>query len=1666
MASFSSLDDISSSYQSFLHQDVIDGERGFSVSLFTQLWSSNDPMNREFALIALERALREGEPTEAQRALWAALLPAELSGLWPISMVRVAHLYASLHPWHPTKRFPRGVEETGAGEDGAAVENAWLRARLLVEPAQIVVEVDSAAMLQALEGLSFSMLPYPIHFLREICKRDEAWYQRIALRLVDEGLALLALTPRFALSCVEAIFWRATPALQRDILAKLAEAWALCCRSPSAWLRAALQSEDLGVRREALYALDRWGDGEGVSAAFYDTSQPPSLRCAAMELVGRYAQAPMLDDILGLCVEDPLYYGSACFESLQRFHQRGIFVRPEHLERIFSILGCFQGISAALWCRVLFPCRRAIMAWLDAKEDDDPTWSSWLPILAALPLPAQRGARILRLLRHHRESSLCLPILEVIEEIALDEAEEDILSLLERYPRLCLRLLRKIGGEATTQRLAALLGILPRSEIVDASLVPYQSEALTLLWQLTDEDDSMRQAILEILDPYSLPPAILADLSAFTRPPVFEVIADEALEQLHAHQALLALSGYATPADLPKIKGLLLRHIHELHAGDLPPEGHRIHQREAEPTLYSGLKEAIQALGQRWHQQQKIRPRCLLSTANPFEAGDRLFSSLLLALLQEDQLTLGEQGIALEALASCHDPAIIDALLPRLRTKEIHLRKRILRCLTAQRAPGLLFNLGRLLYAEDHETIRQAILALVAFQARQSAHLVAACLEHPNMNIKKTAAEALCTIGTPQIVGRLLHYLSIHENPGFRTSLLNALHAILGSMLQGALLSAIEEAKDERQEVFLFQALSFRITLAQLREIVRCELPIAQRLLSALASGALRLNEEEDEPLRAFLTRYEIAIPEGRFAPPKLPSKRPPPPRPEAERFLLLEGWSKNAACAWFAAAPKPNEITDQLVKRMLREILHLLPDLSPKLSLAALRLLLHPKPSHWSAPERRLWIEKSTALTKFFSVERYENIEEKGGAHDEEAIPRRYGEFLELLLAFAPAFSPFQATHLVAALRAIPIPSQRDGGRYLALLQALGALLSRADLERALAACSRASESSRVMRAILGDALSLPTLPREQRESPSSRAFTQALDEAIRLEQPHALAALRQKLQSEPLPKTSLLLAALADAYPHAHPLHQSALLDWMLQLQPLGLSAWRAREDALAAEAAQARYEMRAQKREAEKSLFAQEASLAKLHALLALLEKLDAKADTEVEKEADTEAEKEADTEAALHPSSSPLFSPSSARSRGNLGATDSSAATATKRRSSPPDEEGKRLEEKAGVVLALLRWPHPLEAHGVMEKLIASYLGESPSFRLPAAEEQMLARGIVAKGASLEILEQPPRTQERILSLLQHLSEDELSQVLPHLFALWRSQDTEVAQAASRLLRRLSGDLLLPYILEAWQRGQREALSILLHSTGGIAPSVSLDRLLSLLRIEDEESADLLRARITRCGLRTDQEREDDLSRWKGLFDIEPRASREGTSSKETTEERAEKEIKKIESLFSEKTDLASLRAAARALTAWKHRYKKEIPSSLFVKLIQLVQESDGKARLIAHRLLRQLAPKERYLECTLNLLHDPRPDIQRSAIKTLAHARYKPAIQPLVDLLTHRSPALRAAAAKGLVLYEENALSSLSYALRHARPDQRGIYEAVIQAIHSTPLIEEERQRDS
>ncbi|MFF8914524.1 HEAT repeat domain-containing protein [Streptomyces sp. NPDC015032] len=1151
---------------------------------------------------------------------------------------------------------------------------------------------------------------------------------------------------------------------------------------------------------------------------------------------------------------------------------------------------------------------------------DDPGWPRRLALLTGLAgqgagdLPI--GEAVTRLLASAPAPG---PFLHAIRELRHTEAEEAVIGLLPSAPAAALDTLEAIGGPRTVRALREGLGL---SEAPAAPhLHDVRDRALGLLWQLTP-DPVQRHALLVRLDPVELPPRIAAGLGG---PDERETaVLSSHLDPDDPVAALCRLAAHGNAGTLPAVADLLLRVVAGLPAAGEP-------EREqgrpgGEPVVPREVVDAVHALGGRLHARGAIRPVCLLDAADEREAGHALVATTALDLLDRPGLSGREQAILLELLLRAPWAGTRARVHRLLRHRDRHVRKHVIALLardaTGEDAQALSATLIALTTVQDIQTVRQALLALGHARAHWACAAIAACLDRPNMNIKKTAAEALVRAGTPAALPKLLFWLGHHDNPGLRGALVAALRAVLGDAYAATLVAAAERSRDGRSRELLLEGLDGVLTARAVLALDDQESPAAPTLLSLVVDGRVGLASGEVGELATAAAGHGITV---------SARARRSPVDSGADRdigSLVAGGWNPSVALR-LAGRDEPLG-PDRLdaLRPMLPDWLRLAAS-RPAVRDKVVRFALRICPAPWAAGELAVFARRAPVLADALAE-----------ARDEDRH-----ELIALLEAVAPTLAAARKPSVVAAVRALrPAPSI-PARSTLTLLRRLGAVLVRADLDQALASARLGADAWRAETAVLREAFGVPE-PRPG--CAGTRAWRAALDDAVRT--PGALEEFRRR--DEGTVGSRDRLTALIEVRHGADPEVRAALLDWMTLLQPLDAPPWTITETAHAPAPPP---------RRVHADDLDQPRSTALRERLLAML--------------------------------------------------------------------ESDRADRRETAARALAKWPEPEARLPVLRAYLRGQVD------LPLGAETARALNAVGRAE----LRGDDILPGRVALLAAKLDPGELAPLVPLLLEWWEHAPSADAPAVRDALRGYPADALARILVDRLDAGAWGFLDLLLGRR--LLRTPALTRTCRRLRAEGRDGlAD--RLLLVEGPPRGPDAARRDAAALAALRERPPVADAgtpHGPSRRDLLD------------LARNGTPEQACRALAGLTEAHSGPDPDQDPQ-LRRLLDELLNHPRAKVCLRAHRTSRAMLDRPTYLGHTVLLLDDPRPDVARTAIRTLCHAGWEPAIPAVTGLLTHPHPVVRGTAAEGLIGMGAAAVPALRRAAAHARPDRRSVYTSVLDRI--------------
>jgi HEAT repeat protein len=894
-----------------------------------------------------------------------------------------------------------------------------------------------------------------------------------------------------------------------------------------------IASRHAAVAEAAVAAAARHGLRDPLLDAAADPRLPPAARQHALTALGDMLDRDGIPAVVDLAATDPLLLGRPAVACLSTMHHRGMIPAADSVAGIVGLALADHTIPADAVAMLLYTARHAVLDTLLAEvltpAAVDPGWPRRLELLVALARQGVAdldiGGDIARLLLVAGEPE---PFLAALRALRYAPAEDAVLAVLPRAPAAALHALEAVGGERTAAVLAeALVG--------DGApyLRPWRHQALELCWLLQPDPDR-RHALLRRLDPVALPDRIAADLG---RPDERELAVLRARATPDRPlDALIWLAGTAGAGTVAAVTEVLGRVVAELALaydtrGNPHAQWHRLpadlaavdadRDRPAAtkrmPVVPQEALDALHGLGRRLHRHGRIRPVCLLDAAEQptaaehaitveHAAGDAFVASVALDLLDRPRATPTELAVLLELLQRAPYAGTRRRIHRLLRHRDPHVRKHAIALLARDGAEALAPTLTLLTAATDAQTVRQALAALGQVGARWAGHAVAACLDHPNMNIKKAAADALRTTGTPATVPDILGWLGRHDNPGLRTALTAALRAILGDATDATILAAAEHPEDARARELLLEALDGALSARSVAALTDQGSPAGPALLRLAAGGRLRLREGTVASLADRMAAHGITPPAG-------PAVAGPHPDLVA---LTRDGWQA-ATARRVATGHDPADLPAALLPDLRR----LLPDwlrlaaTEPALRPSVLRLVLRCAPVPWTPAERAAGARFRGTLVD--------------GAGDLAHADR--DALLAVLEDLAPHLSPGAALDVAFALRVVP-PAPAGHRSTLTVLRRCGAVLTRRDVERALADAALGADPWRGEVRVLREAFALPE-PTASQPAPAGG------------------------------PASRERLAELVAAWPATAPGDRPALLDRMHDLQPIDALLWTIGEE-----------------------------------------------------------------------------------------------------------------------------------------------------------------------------------------------------------------------------------------------------------------------------------------------------------------------------------------------------------------------------------------------------------------------------------------------------------------------------------------------------------------------
>ena len=706
------------------------------------------------------------------------------------------------------------------------VEVRWRMLALRVEPLDRLGPLDDPRTLEAIARIELAKVLRPMTLLAGLA----------ALEPLPIPLLSNKLTMAVSSACVPSD--------------ALADPW-VCqverVRQSTHLLRRHIKSGDGASALAAIEVLCLLDDADAVLLASRDPEQTEQGHLLLLKHAGHLLPDEVLASVLRDAIEDPWRYGGAVIACLDRMHARGRFLSPDKAADLLDLYDRVHGFSARQAGRHLYVIRDEVFHLFEQLPASDPRWPRFLSLLPYLT-KSHRDALLERLLLASSKLTTTALFIDVCESIAATADHETsleplLLDHLAVHPESVLRALEVCGS----QRTADVLGALMLDQDTPRWLRHCSERALALVWHL-DKEHAWRTQLLMRLSPERLPSRIQTDLDASISPEALSLLLLLPRATEHPEAVLKKLCRRGGSDALDAIDALLTRVLHAQVTEPQAFDPEKPWAARAEAVLPEAVEEALGVYGERLFSRGSLATSGLARAKNAREASEVMRAHLLGRQLERarDHRVL---RIVLDALARVGMIEDRQQVIALLRHDEPDVRKKALYALsTIDPDPGLIARFVALAGEGDIQTVRQAIDGLGRFADAAATPALLQGLQHPNMNIKLSAAKALATAGDARAIDPLLRWLERHDHERFRRLLLNALGHVLGDSLRAVLMTRLEGTLVERHIRFLAAAID-GLSLEALR---------ARRTVGGAAAGFIFEAVDRGDCHLKDVTRQEV----------------------------------------------------------------------------------------------------------------------------------------------------------------------------------------------------------------------------------------------------------------------------------------------------------------------------------------------------------------------------------------------------------------------------------------------------------------------------------------------------------------------------------------------------------------------------------------------------------------------------------------------------------------------------------------------------------------------------------------------------------------------------------------------------------------------------------------
>ena len=653
-------------------------------------------------------------------------LPTSLEGVAEPVQYLLAHIYR-----HSEKALPdwRNLDLS------PQVRTEWERTELTRDP-----ELSTSNFAFLVEGLDWENSKTPLSLLRRMTHSGDRSVQEEAIGTWDRCLICCRTTLEESRKALLILLGSKHDEIVYQVLLEFQKAHYYLTPPPLTRLLPLLEKPDW-LAIEALRATEREAPRE-IWLEFLDSQRSPHLKLESIKLLGLTASEKDLEAVLRCVSTDPIFFGEGLLQFLLSLRRNDIDLTVVGMERILELLssgissGCTTELISGRWEQ-----------WLAVVREIDILSPIWPDVIQVLQGAEHRSATeyLVQLLRSRSLPHCQAQLIRSLTSLKVKSVELQVIGLFDEYPDACLQYIERLGGALSYEYLDRQLS-LPQPEVaVSRSRMLDAVSAMGLelkpdLWSI--QVFEWTPEMLQRANAGEIPNDVLLEIADHAS----GAISDRAIRLLGQSSSVEALTS-------------LLSSVSE--------------------NVIEEASRAIRLIGEKWYEQGRKQPEVLSRVRGKVEAGEALLADRLMTRI-DSSTELVEIRNLFQRLALLRHPDQRSLLLNWRDCSDAEIRKSALQCEAMNHpAPHAFWAVSRL-KSKDIRDVRWALESLKTRGETWCSTAVSECLDHPNMNIKKTAAETLAELGDHRTIEALVKHHGIQDNPGFRASLEGALRRVAG----------------------------------------------------------------------------------------------------------------------------------------------------------------------------------------------------------------------------------------------------------------------------------------------------------------------------------------------------------------------------------------------------------------------------------------------------------------------------------------------------------------------------------------------------------------------------------------------------------------------------------------------------------------------------------------------------------------------------------------------------------------------------------------------------------------------------------------------------------------------------------------------------------------------